>query len=137
MRQKTLEDKQLEMAQIVKALNTEIEKLEGLFSKKEITKDNLNSIYESENELDILFITNYKDFLGKIALDIAKQEQVIKNVRIILRSKQQEVAEAYKEVKIMEKLKEKQEKDFYQNYQHLEAKELDDIASTRYHRMSA
>ena len=35
MREKTLEDKRLEMAQVVKRLNVQIEKLEGLKEKQE------------------------------------------------------------------------------------------------------
>jgi len=51
--------------------------------------------------------------------------------------KQLEVTDALKEVKILEKLKETQEKKFYQEILYTEAKELDDIASTRFKKVPA
>ena len=92
----------------------------------------MEDIYAGAEELDILKVTNYKDFLGKISVDIKNQEKIIERTQILLRVKQMEVTEALKEVKILEKLKETQEKKFYQHYQYVEAKEIDDIASTRY-----
>ena len=137
MREKVLETKQLEMAKIAGLLNSQIQQLEGLFSRIENVKTSLESIYESDEELDIFEITSYKNFLGKVTNDVKIQERTIENTRIILRSKQVEVNAAFKEVKILEKLKEKQEKSFYQNYEYVQSKEIDDIASTRYHRVSA
>ena len=46
--------------------------------------------------------------------------------------KQAEVQEAYKQVKVLEKLKEKQEKEFYTTVDKLFDKEIDDLAITRY-----
>ena len=137
MREKVLETKQLEMAKIAGILNSQIQQLEGLFSRIENTKNSLETIYESDEELDIFEITSYKNFLGKVTNDVKIQERTIENTRIILKSKQVEVNAAFKEVKILEKLKEKQEKSFYQNYEYIQSKEIDDIASTRYHRVSA
>lgn len=132
MREKALEDKRREMALIIAKLNEENEVLEGLKNKKELSKQSLENIYAGAEELDILKVTNYKDFLGKISVDIKNQEKIIERTQILLRVKQMEVTEALKEVKILEKLKETQEKKFYQHYQYVEAKEIDDIASTRY-----
>ena len=137
MRAKVLEKKQLEMAEVVGILNAQIQKREDLLSKKENSKQSLEAIYESEEELDIFGITNYKNFLGKITNDVRIQDGIIDNTRIILKGKQLEVNEAYKEVKVLEKLKEKQEKTFLQNYMDAQAKELDDIASTRFKRIPA
>lgn len=136
MREKTLEDKQLEMAKIAAILNNEIAKLEQFQAKKESTKRSLEDIYEKDEVLDIFGITNYKNFLGKITNDIKVQEGVIQNVRKVLKLKQNEVNEAYKEVKVLEKLKEKQENKFYRHYEYVQAQEIDDISSTRYKRAS-
>jgi len=137
MRQKVLEEKQLEMAKVVSLLNMQLQVLEDLLNKKELTKKNLEKIYENNAELDILEITNHKNFFSKMINNIKIQEEVIKNIQIVLNAKQQEVTEALKEVKILEKLKEKQEKKFYQHYEYLQGKEIDDIASTRYQKMTA
>ena len=134
MREKVLEEKQLEMAKIVDFLNQQITKSENLKSKKETTKASLEAIYENGEALDIFGITNYKNFLGKITNDIRNQEGVIENVKSVLRVKQTEVNNAYKEVKVLEKLKETQEKKFYQHIEYVQAQEIDDISATRYKR---
>ena len=134
MREKVLEEKQLEMAKIVDFLNQQITKSENLKSKKETTKASLEAIYENGEALDIFGITNYKNFLGKITNDIRNQEGVIENVKSVLKMKQTEVNNAYKEVKVLEKLKETQEKKFYQHIEYVQAQEIDDISATRYKR---
>ncbi len=137
MRQKTLEEKQLEMAKVVSILNMQLQVLENLLDKKELTQKNLEKIYENNSELDILEITNHKNFFSQMLNNIKIQQDVIKNTEIVLKAKQQEVTEALKEVKVLEKLKEKQERKFYQNYEYLQGKEIDDISSTRYQKMTA
>lgn len=135
MREKKLEEKRLEMAKIIAQLNEQIQKQEELITKVETSQKSLEKIYEGSEELDILEIRNYKDFLAKVASDIKTQEETIKKTRNALRFKQLEVTEALKEVKVLEKLKETQEKKFYQHYEYVQAKEIDDIATTRYKRV--
>lgn len=135
MREKYLEKKQLEMSGIVQMLNMQIQKLENLLAQKNLTRTNLEKIFERDEELDILGVTNYKNFLSKLINDVKIQEGIIENTRNILKVKQMEVNEAHKEVKILEKLKEKQETKFYKHYEYVQAKEIDDIASTRYQRV--
>lgn len=132
MREKTLETKRLEMAKVIAKLNEQNQKLEEFISKKDFAKNCLERIYEGSEELDITKITNYKDYIGKMITESKNQEKVIEQTTYQLRFKQHEVTEALKEVKILEKLKETQEKKFYQEYEYIQAKEIDDIASTRY-----
>ncbi len=131
MREKTLEDKRLEMAQVVKRLNVQIEKLEGLKEKQERLTSELNGIYDND-EIDIGGIYTYKSFIAKLFDDIRNQEKIITEWRKLLRIKQNEVNEALKQVKILEKLKEKEEKKFNDFINYQEAKEIDDIVTTRY-----
>ncbi len=131
MREKTLEDKRLEMAQVVKRLNVQIEKLEGLKEKQERLTSELNGIYDKD-EIDIGGIYTYKSFIAKLFDDIRNQEKIISEWRKLLRIKQNEVNEALKQVKILEKLKEKEEKKFNDFINYHEAKEIDDIVTTRY-----
>ena len=131
MREKTLEDKRLEMAQVVKRLNVQIEKLEGLKQKQERLTSELNGIYDND-EIDIGGIYTYKSFIAKLFDDIRNQEKIISEWRKLLRIKQNEVNEALKQVKILEKLKEKEEKKFNDFINYQEAKEIDDIVTTRY-----
>lgn len=134
MREKKLEDKRREMALVIAKLNEQNQHLEELISREKNARCTLEDIYSSGKELDITEITNYKDFIGKVITDAKNQEKVIEETKKILRLKQLEVTEALKAVKILEKLKETQEKKFYQHYEYVQAKEIDDIASTRYKR---
>lgn len=136
MREKKLEDKRREMAAVIQKLNMQNEILKQIIIKQSDIKENLEDIYNSGQELDILEITNYKNFLGKMVVEEKKMGQVIQETKYLLRFKQLEVTEALKEVKVLEKLKETQEKKFYQHYEYLQAKEIDDIASTRYKKAS-
>ena len=56
----------------------------------------------------------------------------IENTKKVLKIKQNEVNEALKEVKVLEKLKETQSEKFYKAIEKKEAEEIDDIATTRY-----
>lgn len=132
MREKKLEEKQREMALVIAKLNEQNEYLEQLISKEKNVRETLETIYNEGKELDIGEITNYKNFLGKVITDAKNQEKIIKKTTHLLKFKQLEVTEALKEVKILEKLKETQEKKFYQHYEYIQTKEIDDIASTRY-----
>lgn len=136
MREKKLEDKRLEMATVIKKLNEQTQVLEEIITRQNNARETLENIYTSGNELDILEVTNYKNFLGKMIVDAKNQEKVIEQTQNLLKFKQYEVTEALKEVKVLEKLKETQEKKFYQHYEYLQAKEIDDIASTRYKKAS-
>lgn len=136
MREKKLEDKRREMAIVIQKLNAQNEALEQILSRQQSIKENLEAIYSGEKELDIFEITNYKDFFGKMIVDEKKQEKVIQQTKYLLQFKKLEVKEALKEVKVFEKLKETQEKKFYQHYEYVQAKEIDDIASTRYKKAS-
>jgi flagellar FliJ protein len=132
MREKKLEDKRREMALVIAKLNEQNQLHEELIKRQEKTRISLENIYNSDKELDITEITNYKDYLGKSIVDAKNQEIVIDKTKNLLRFKQLEVTEALKELKILEKLKETQQKKFYEHYNYMEAKEIDDIASTRY-----
>lgn len=137
IREKKLEDKRLEMAKVIATLNEQNEQLEAFIAKQTNARNTLENIYGSGRELDILEVTNYKDYLGKVIVDAKNQEAVIERTKNLLRFKQLEVTEALKEVKILEKLKETQEKKFNQEILDAEAKELDDIASTRFKKATA
>lgn len=136
LREKKLEDKRREMAKVITLLNKQNQELEETIARQNDIQNYLEKIYTSGNELDIMEVTNYKDFFGKTIIEAKKQEQMIEKTKILLRFKQHEVTEALKDVKVFEKLKETQERKFYEHYNYLQAKEIDDIASTRYRKAS-
>ena len=137
IREKKLEDKRREMAVVVAKLNEQLGVREELVSKQDTIKSYLETVYTDGRELDIREVTNYKDYLVKVIVATRNQDKVIEKTQNMLRFKQLEVGEALKEVKVLEKLKETQERKFYKEYEYMQAKEIDDIASTRYKRAAA
>ena len=131
MRERELEARQMEMAKIVTALNQQQEKLQGILSSQE-ENTRFMEILSSSSELDIGQIEGRRVFGIKLVNDAKNQERIINNTKAILSRKQQEVKEAHQRVEILKKLKEKQEKEFYKEFLHLEMKEIDDITSARF-----
>lgn len=132
MREKDLERARLEMAKVIKVLNEKTQVLDNLIAKKDAIGDELDLIYSNNSQINISEILTCGGFLGKIETDIRNQLISIESTKKILKIKQIEVNEALKKVKIMERLKEKQERAFLEEINYAEALELDDIATTRY-----
>ena len=132
-----LNEKLVELAQVQQILSTEEAKLEDLKSRKTTAYEELIQSYTFEKALDIREVCNYKGYLGKVEIEIKQQEDRIENVMFFVKQKQSEVNQALKEKKILEKLKEKEKNAFYQEFIKQEAKELDDLASTRHARLAS
>lgn len=84
-----------------------------------------------ESTLDIENVVGYKNYLNQVTQDIRMQFEIIKKTQFELEEQQLKVNQAYKEVKILEKLKEKQYQDFLMQYEQSQIKELDDITISR------
>lgn len=131
IREKTLEDKRLEMAQVIQLLNEQQEGLERLMAKQASYKDELESL-SLEDDLNVFSLANFKNYMVILQGQITQQEHTIENTKKALRVKQDAVNEALKDVKVLEKLKEKQSQKFYKDLEMKEANEIDDISTTRY-----
>lgn len=131
LREKELEERQMEMAKIVAALNAQQEKLQDIFLAQENNTQQMETLYTTET-LDISHIEGHRAFGIKLIQDAKNQERIIANTQNILKMKQKEVKEAYQKVETLKKLKEKQEKEYYQEFLRAETKEIDDITSARY-----
>ena len=131
MRQRELEKKQQEMAEIIKVIEEQQAKLDSINNEKNLTEVNLEKLMNSES-IDVIMINGHRNYSLKLVNDAKNQEAVINRAKQLLEHKKQEVQEAYKKVKILEKLKEKQELQYMTNIEKLLAKEIDDIAVTRY-----
>lgn len=132
LRRKTLEDKQLEMAAIQTKLNDANNKLNCLEKTKLQAKNDLENILGAGENIEFIKIKNYQDYIVKVDDDISIQHKVIADIENELELKQEEVREALKAKKMLEKLKEKEYKVFLKDFEQRESKELDDIALTRY-----
>ena len=131
MREKELEERQMEMARIVTALNTQQEKLQNIFQRQKENTLMQETLAAAEN-LDIFQLEEHRTLGIKLIGDAKNQERIIANTKTILERKQLEVKEAYQKVETLKKLKEKQEKEFYKEFLHAEMKEIDDITSARF-----
>ena len=135
LRAKKLDEKRLELAEIQKLISDEQKLKDDLELRKKNANEELIKLYSDENSLKIHEIELYKGFLAKTQIEINQKEEKIKQITFFLKAKQTEVNEALKEKKILEKLKEKEKEKYINDFLKLEAKELDDIASSRYERL--
>ena len=131
LREKELEERQMEMAKIVASLNAQKEKLQAIIIAQEKNRADLEALNTSEN-LDIAQVEMHRDYGMKLINDARNQERIIANTESILKVKQKEVFEAHKKVEVLKKLKEKQEKEYYKEFLQAETKEIDDITSARF-----
>ena len=131
LREKELEERQMEMAKIVASLNAQKETLQNILIAQEKNRTDLETLSTSEN-LDIAQVEMHRNYGMKLINDARNQERIIANTESILKVKQKEVFEAHKKVEVLKKLKEKQEKEYYQEFLHAETKEIDDITSARF-----
>ena len=131
MREKELEERQMEMAKILAALNSQREKLQEIFNNQELNKSKLEILCTAD-DMDIEQVEAHREYGIKLITDAANQERIIANTEAILKRKQQEVMEAHQKVEVLKKLKEKQEEEYYKEFLHTEMKEIDDITSARY-----
>ena len=131
MREKELEQRQMEMAKILTALQAQEEKLQGIFQAQRNNTSELEALHSAE-ELDVMQIEGHRNFGIKLVTDAQNQERIIANTKSILQRKQQEVKEVHQKVEVLKKLKEKQEKEFYKEFLQAEMKEIDDITSARF-----
>ena len=131
MREKELEDRRREMARVAEALNQQQEKLQNIFKHQEQNNQAQEALAMAEN-LDIFQLEEHRTFGIKLITDAKNQERIIDNTKRILEHKQKEVKEAHQNVEVLKRLKEKQEKEYYQEFLHNEMKEIDDMTSARF-----
>ena len=131
IRGKTFEDKRLEMAQVIQLLNEQQDGLGKLLAKQDAYKEELESL-SLEDDLNVFSLANFKNYMVNLQTQIKQQEANIENTKKALRVKQDAVNEALKDVKVLEKLKEKQSQKFYRDIEMKEANEIDDISTARY-----
>lgn len=135
LKEKRLEDERLRLAGIISTLESQKDVLLEMNDKKEYLQTQLETITNS-SVLEIQTIVGYKNYLIQIDQDIKMQFEIIKKTQFELDEQQQRVNEAYKEVKVLEKLKEKQYKNFLFEFEQTQIKELDDITISRQKRAS-
>lgn len=132
LRERTLEDKRLEMAKVIKLLNDYQDELKALQGKFSSYREEFETIISSESTVDVSQLAGYNGYLFNLKQEIKDKQMIIENTKKVLLVKQQEVNEALKDVKVLEKLKENQSQKFYEMIDKKEASEIDDIVTARY-----
>ncbi|MCQ2753914.1 MAG: hypothetical protein MJ231_02580 [bacterium] len=131
MRENELEQRQMEMAQILVVLNKQIATLNDIIQSQIRNTQETEELYNLET-LDIQQVTGHNDYGIKLTVDMKNQERIIANTKMLMQMKQKEVNEAHKKVEVLKKLKEKQEQEYYKNFLDAEIKEIDDLTSARH-----
>jgi len=131
---KNLEQKLLELAQIVEAMNKEVEIEKQLTQERSTLQSKIIETSSMDTPQSLFEIQNARDYWSNLGIRIANQKERIKNIEVFLKSKQNEVNEAVKEKKVLENLKEKEQEKFYKEFEQYERRELDEIAITRFAR---
>lgn len=134
IKEKLLEEKLLELSKVQRGLQEAVEKQKTLESYQLEINEALMRVFQSGNDLDLVEVQRYKDFINKLIVDISNQKVVIQNITRVLEIKRKEVNEILKEKKVLEKLKENQQKKYYMEFEQYERRELDDMSSSRYAR---
>ena len=135
IKEKLLEQKLLELSKVQRSLQEAVQKQRTLEGYQNEINEALMNVFQSGNDLDLVEVQRYKDFINKLIVDISNQKVVIQNISKVLELKRKEVNKVLKEKKVLEKLKENQKKKYYQSYEQYQTRELDDIASSRYARV--
>ena len=131
IRENELEQRQMEMAKIVAALNLQQQELQEILQSQVRNSEQIETLYTLES-LDIQQIESHRVYGLKLIVDAQNKERIISNTKNLLELKRKEVNEAHKKVEVLRKLKEKQEKAYYKEFLDAEIKETDDITSARF-----
>ena len=112
IKEKLLEQKLLELSKVQRELQDAVNKQKTLEGYQAEINEALLNVFQSGNELDLVEVQRYKDFINKLIVDISNQKVVVQNITKLLDIKRKEVNDVLKEKKVLEKLKEKQKKKF-------------------------
>ena len=120
------------MAKVIKLLNDYQSELQALEEAYKSYKNAIVELSESQEVVNIQELSSYNSYMLELEQKIKEKNVTIENTRKVLKVKQDEVNEAYKDVKVLDKLKETQSKKFYDSVYKKEAEEIDDIVTARY-----
>lgn len=132
IKEKKLEQKQLELARIVDTLNKEVEIEKQLINEQNTLQSKIVEISSIDTPQSLFEIQNSRGYWGSLGTKIIAQREKIKNIEFFVQAKRNEVNEALKEKKVLENLKEKEQEKFYKEFLAYENRELDEIATVRY-----
>ena len=130
-RQNELEQRQMEMAKIIAALQKQEGELQEIKNSQLRNSEQIENLYKLD-VLDIQQIESHRGYGLKLIIDEQNKQRIISNTKALLLRKQNEVREAHKKVEVLKKLRENKEQEYYKEFLSLETKEIDDITSARF-----
>ncbi len=131
-RQKELEDKQIEMSKVQALLKEQTDELENFIQQQNQFRAALDGILGQNTNIDLMTIRIHQNYIEKLSGDIQNQHKIISDTEQELELKQQEVIEALKAAKMLEKLKEKHYREFIVEFEFQQQKELEDVTQARF-----
>lgn len=129
-RQHQEDEKRKKLAQAQRNLEEALDKLSTLLARRERTEEDLQQCQLQSTTGQQ--ITVYLKFLQKLAGDIEQQQATVAGFRHGCELAREEVLEAMKQRKILDKLKEKEWKRYLDNLNHEEEKFIGEMAINRY-----
>ena len=97
--------------------------------------DTLKQQYIQGN-VDLNWVSHYRRYVTSVQCAIAERIQTATNIQEKLHQARRDLAEAAKQTKILEKLKERQQKQYEREWQRKENRELDEIGTKVFLRSS-
>ena len=84
IKEKLLEQKLLELSKVQRGLQDAVNKQKTLEGYQAEINEALLNVFQSGNELDLVEVQRYKDFINKLIVDISNQKFVVQNITKLL-----------------------------------------------------
>ncbi len=133
LREKELQEKQIECSKIKFLLKSQTDVLDEIVFSIESAKKSLENLINSKN-LDITLIESNKVFVKTRTFDKENQKKLIQYTEDLLDKKNNELLDVMRKKTMLEKLKEKDFREYMKNIDSTERKELDEVGLMRYSR---
>ena len=133
LREKELQEKQIECSKIKFLLKSQTDVLDEIVFSIESAKKSLENLINSKN-LDITLIESNKVFVKTRTYDQENQKKLIQYTENLLDQKNNELLDVMRKKTMLEKLKEKDFREYMKTIDSTERKELDEVGLMRYSR---
>lgn len=131
-REKALEDAQLVLAQVQAKLKQQEAVLDELYGCLDKTRHLQDSLVGNSSGISIQDIFNCQNYCEKLKGDIFNQHKLIADIEMEVEESKRLVLEANKAKTMLEKLKEKDYREFLDAIEKHEMNEIDEMATNRY-----
>ena len=121
MREKELEQRQMEAAKILAVLKKQEDELQEIIQSQVQNRDRIEALYTYET-LDIQQVEAHRDYGLKLIIDEKNKQRIVDNTKNLLKIKQKEVSEAHKKVEVRKNSRKSKRKNIIKNFSMLKLK---------------